>query len=95
METKTAPTQTGSPKGPAQEELSTDVRNVPRNSESRLAVALKEYGTSRAELERENFDLIAKVKEILTAHNLWGPDNTYTFNDGERWANLNFGDNDV
>jgi len=40
------------------------------------------------DLEMENFDLIAKVKELLNEHQLWGPDGTYTFKDGERWAYL-------
>lgn len=40
------------------------------------------------DLEVENFDLINKVKELLNTHKLWGPDGTYTFKDGERWAYL-------
>jgi len=50
--------------------------------------SLTNYSGSRRDLEMENFDLIAKVKELLTTHNLWGPDGTYTFEDGERWAKL-------
>jgi hypothetical protein len=34
----------------------------------------------------ETFDLIAKIVSILKEHKLWGPDNTYTFTDGDRWA---------
>jgi hypothetical protein len=49
---------------------------------------LKEYGHTKQSLEIENFDLIAKVKELLHDHKLWGPDGTYTFKDGERWARL-------
>lgn len=49
---------------------------------------LNDYGVSRKDLEQENFDLIAKVHELLTTHDLWGDDNTYTFSDGERWAKL-------
>jgi hypothetical protein len=49
---------------------------------------LKEYGYTKQALEVENFDLIAKVKELLHDHDLWGPDGTYTFKDGERWARL-------
>ena len=49
---------------------------------------LKAYNGSRRHLEMENFDLIAKVLELLNTHNLWGPDGTYTFEDGERWAKL-------
>jgi len=45
-------------------------------------------------LDEENFDLIAKVKELLNTHNLWGPDGTYTFKDGERWAYLEEQDNE-
>jgi len=41
------------------------------------------------ELEIENFDLIAKIVTILTEHNLWEPDGTYTFLDGDRWARFN------
>ena len=47
---------------------------------------LKDYTTQ--DLEMETFDLIAKVKELLTTHKLWEPDGTYTFEDGERWAQL-------
>jgi len=46
---------------------------------------LKQYD---GDLDMENFDLIAKVKELLNTHQLWGPDGTYTFKDGERWAYL-------
>ena len=46
---------------------------------------LKEYSEH---LDIENFDLIAKVIELLTTHDLWEPDGTYTFEDGERWARL-------
>jgi hypothetical protein len=45
---------------------------------------LKHY--TKAELERENFDLVAKVTELLDDHDLWSDDGTYTFKDGERWA---------
>ena len=37
------------------------------------------------ELEQENFDLIAKITTLLREHQLWGPDDTYTFKDGDRW----------
>ena len=37
-------------------------------------------------LEQETFDLIAKVVSILTTHDLWNEDGTYTFTDGDRWA---------
>jgi hypothetical protein len=40
------------------------------------------------ELNMECHDLIARVIELLTSHDLWGPDGTYTFKDGERWAQL-------
>ena len=46
---------------------------------------LKEY---KGELGIENFDLIAKVVYLLTAHELWSEDGTYTFPDGETWAKL-------
>lgn len=49
---------------------------------------LKDYGISRKELEQENFDLIAKVRELLHTHDLWEDDDTYTFSDGERWYRL-------
>ena len=49
---------------------------------------LKNYGSTRKDLEVETFELIAKVKELLHDHNLWGDDGTYTFKDGERWARL-------
>lgn len=49
---------------------------------------LKDYGITYQDLQIENFDLIAKVRELLNQHQLWGPDGTYTFNDGERWARL-------
>lgn len=37
-------------------------------------------------LEMETFDLIAKITSILKIHDLWEPDDTYTFPDGDRWA---------
>ena len=37
------------------------------------------------ELEMENFDLIAKITSLLKEHDLWGPGDTYTFPDGDRW----------
>ena len=43
---------------------------------------------TKRDVDMENFDLIAKVKELLNKHNLWGPDGTYTFKDGERWAHV-------
>lgn len=57
---------------------------------------LIDYGITRKELERENFDLIAKVHELLDTHGLWEDDGTYTFQDGERWARLEiYDDNEV
>ena len=41
---------------------------------------------SRKELDMENYDLIAKIVAVLTKHNLWEDDGTYTFPDGDRWA---------
>lgn len=38
------------------------------------------------ELEEECFDYLAKVVEILTKHNLWNDDDTYTFDNGDRWS---------
>lgn len=38
------------------------------------------------EIERETFELVALVTEILNEHDLWGPDDTYTWKDGTRWA---------
>ena len=37
------------------------------------------------DLEKENYDLIAKVVELINVIG-WEPDDTYTFKDGERWA---------
>lgn len=48
-----------------------------------MTVKLKDYD---GDLDQENFDLLAKVIELLNDHNLWGEDHTYTFKDGERWA---------
>lgn len=39
-------------------------------------------------LEKENFDLVAKVVELLNVIG-WNDDGTYTFEDGERWAKFN------
>lgn len=36
-------------------------------------------------LEQETFDLIAKVIELVNLIG-WNDDDTYTFNDGDRWA---------
>lgn len=35
-------------------------------------------------LESENFDLVAKVIELINVIG-WNDDNTYTFADGDRW----------
>lgn len=37
------------------------------------------------DLEMETFDLIAKVIELINVIG-WDDDDTYTFEDGERWA---------
>jgi len=55
---------------------------------------LKDYGITKKDLEIENFDLIAKVNELLNEHELYEPDGTYTFKDGERWARLDMGEDD-
>jgi hypothetical protein len=39
-------------------------------------------------IERENFDLVAKVVELINVIG-WNDDDTYTFEDGERWAKFN------
>ncbi len=36
-------------------------------------------------LDKENFDLVAKVVELINVIG-WNDDDTYTFEDGERWA---------
>lgn len=36
-------------------------------------------------LNKETFDLIAKVIELINLIG-WNDDGTYTFNDGDRWA---------
>lgn len=58
------------------------MKPIARSNNTRL----KDYGPSKKDLEIETFDLIAKVIELLTDHNLWDDDGTYTFSDGERWA---------
>ncbi len=74
----------GTKQEPTTEERSSAVPSVviTRSNNTKL----KTY--TRRELDMENFDLIAKVKELLNTHNLWDPDGTYTFEDGERWAKL-------
>jgi hypothetical protein len=52
---------------------------------------LKDYGEH---LDVENFDLIAKVIELLDTHDLWEPNGTYSFKDGERWAQFKPEEND-
>ena len=37
------------------------------------------------ELEMETFDLIAKVVELINVIG-WNDDDTYTFEDGDRWS---------
>ena len=69
--------------------LTPNVQPVVRSGTQRTK--LKDYGE---DLDLENFDLIAKVIELLTTHNLWNPDDTYTFEDGERWAKFETGDED-
>jgi hypothetical protein len=57
---------------------------VARSQQTRL----KDYDPDGKDIGIENFDLIVKVIELLTTHSLWEPDGTYTFEDGERWANI-------
>lgn len=63
----------------------TSAPHVPSVVRRSNGTRLKEYDEH---LDMENFDLIAKVVELLTTHKLWGPDGTYSFEDGERWAKL-------
>lgn len=74
-----------------------DIPSPPVNAltAGKSGTLLKEYGNTRKDLEMETFDLIAKVKELLTTHDLWGPDGTYTFEDGERWAKLEIEDESI
>lgn len=50
-----------------------------------MTTKLKDYN---GDLDQENFELIAKVVFLLTAHDLWAEDETYTFPDGECWGRL-------
>lgn len=47
---------------------------------------LKDY--TAKELDMENFDLIAKVIYLISINDLWSEDGTFTFPDGETWAEL-------
>lgn len=47
-----------------------------------------------AELERENFDLVAKCIELINVVG-WSDDDTYTFQDGDRWAKFSPKDDDA
>ena len=58
------------------------------SSRGARTAALHKYDPDGKDIATENFDLIAKVIDLLTTHSLWGPDGTYTFDDGERWANI-------
>ena len=49
----------------------------------------KHYSSN--ELEQENFDLVAKVIELINVIG-WNPDDTYTFKDGDRWAKIGLDD---
>ncbi len=40
------------------------------------------------DLNKENFDLIAKVIELIAVIG-WSDDDTYTFADGDRWYKFN------
>jgi hypothetical protein len=45
-------------------------------------------------LDEEMFDLVAKVIELINVIG-WNDDDTYTFEDGDRWAKLDLtGDTD-
>lgn len=46
-------------------------------------VKLKDYD---GDLDRENFELIAKIVWLLESQALWDYDDTYTFPDGETWG---------
>lgn len=37
-------------------------------------------------LEEETFDLISKITWLLKEYNLWEPDDTFTFGDGDKWG---------
>ena len=49
------------------------------------------------DLEKETFELIAMIQEILEDNSLYGPDNTYTFRNGERWVDpkVTFGERNI
>jgi hypothetical protein len=38
------------------------------------------------DLEKETFDLIAKITCLLSEHELWEDNGTYSFSDGDRWS---------
>jgi hypothetical protein len=46
------------------------------------------------DLDRENFELIAKVVYLITVHAGWSEDGTFTFPDGETWGKLEEIDDD-
>lgn len=48
------------------------------------SASIKHY--TKDELELENFELVDQVLELLNTHELWDTDGTYTFTNGERWA---------
>jgi hypothetical protein len=51
-------------------------------------VTLKDYDPDGKDIERENFDLIAKVIWLIETGPGWSEDNTFTFPDGETWADI-------
>ena len=41
------------------------------------------------EQDKEIFDLIARIVEIIHTHSLWGSEDEYVFKDGEIWHKFN------
>lgn len=71
-----------------QSDDSTPVSGASKSSTSKLKVY------TQRELEMENFDLVAKVLWIINIAGLWSEDGTFTFPDGETWAELDRGKQD-
>ncbi len=82
-----------STKRPAITTPSGDSTLVPTVKKSRThKTVIREW--SEKDKAMEIFDLIHRVNYLLLHHDLYGPDGTYTWPDGERWAKIKEGNDE-
>lgn len=76
--------------------MSTNANTETSDTPERGAIALtagrlttlRDYNSDGKDIAIENFDLIAKVIWLINIYPGWDEDGTFTFPDGETWANI-------